>query len=84
MVSVSDKEVAPEVKRWGNALIGYVLGQDLQFMAMKRFVDSEWRRTYGNARFYIIEPGVLMFDFETAESKQLVLDQCLFGLNCLI
>lgn len=50
----------------------WLCSRSLQFMAMKGFVDSEWRRTYGNVRFFIIEPGVLVFDFETAETKQLV------------
>lgn len=62
------------MRTWQNALVGVLLGLSITFSVVKQFVNSKWREI-GKVEVTMLRKGLYVFNFETVESKNLVLDQ---------
>ncbi|KAJ4823636.1 hypothetical protein Tsubulata_032172 [Turnera subulata] len=65
-------------KKWKNALVGYVFGDDPDLASVYNFIALNWKK-FGDVRLRCRclqeQPGVFIFVFETVEQGQQILDQ---------
>ncbi|GAB2283531.1 hypothetical protein Dimus_039608 [Dionaea muscipula] len=71
-IDILDEDVSDEVRFWKTSLIGYVLGEQVSYGAMVRYVERKWNNVTP-PQIMPHEKGVFIFRFEREEDKRAIL-----------
>lgn len=71
-VEINDEDMASELQFWENALIMYVMGEDLSMRAIKNFMQKMWNFVQLPDLYYHDE-GYFILRFKNSEDMDVVL-----------
>ncbi|XP_019259591.1 PREDICTED: uncharacterized protein LOC109237704 [Nicotiana attenuata] len=77
---LNTKEIELQVQKWKTALIGYVLGGNLSFKEMLKFVYGVWNFVT-TPTVIMHDDGYFIFKFESMEDKERVMQQGPYTAN---
>lgn len=76
-VVITTKHLEEGKRVWENALIGYILDGNPKFYEMANYVRKRWKGSQV-PKVAMLQEGVFLFDFPSAEMKQVVLERIWF------